>query len=74
MGQATETRCGKKAQKQPSHTKGGVRSEVDKIIVPAATVLIFTKNTRHGWGDANPAYGHRFSQTFMPDAVPEDLA
>ncbi|WP_195819173.1 alpha/beta fold hydrolase [Roseobacter sp. MH60115] len=30
--------------------------------------------TRHGWGTANPAYRHIFSQTFMPDARPEDLA
>ena len=29
--------------------------------------------TRHGWGTANPAYRHIFSQTFMPDAKPEDL-
>ncbi|MCK0168036.1 alpha/beta fold hydrolase [Jannaschia sp. S6380] len=30
--------------------------------------------TRHGWGTPNPAYRHIFSQTFMPDANPEDLA
>ena len=30
--------------------------------------------TRHGWGTPNPAYRHIFSQTFMPDADPEDLA
>ena len=30
--------------------------------------------TRHGWGTSNPAYRHIFSQTFMPDAQPEDLA
>ncbi len=30
--------------------------------------------TRHGWGTPNPAYRHIFSQTFMPDAEPEDLA
>ncbi len=29
--------------------------------------------TRHGWGTSNPAYRHIFSQTFMPDAPPEDL-
>ncbi|WP_300055033.1 alpha/beta fold hydrolase [uncultured Roseobacter sp.] len=29
--------------------------------------------TRHGWGTSNPAYRHIFSQTFMPDARPEDL-
>ena len=29
--------------------------------------------TRHGWGTSNPAYRHIFSQTFMPDANPEDL-
>ena len=29
--------------------------------------------TRHGWGTDNPAYRHIFSQTFMPDAKPEDL-
>lgn len=29
--------------------------------------------TRHGWGTSNPAYRHIFSQTFMPDAKPEDL-
>ena len=26
-----------------------------------------------GWGTDNPAYRHIFSQTFMPDAAPEDL-
>jgi pimeloyl-ACP methyl ester carboxylesterase len=30
--------------------------------------------TRHGWGTANPAYRHIFSQTFMPDADQERLA
>lgn len=30
--------------------------------------------TRHGWGTDNPAYRHVFSQTFMPDSIPEDLA
>ncbi|MFV2054154.1 alpha/beta fold hydrolase [Aliiroseovarius sp. YM-037] len=30
--------------------------------------------TRHGWGTSNPAYRHIFSQTFMPDAKPEELA
>lgn len=30
--------------------------------------------TRHGWGRSNPAYRHIFSQTFMPDAEPGDLA
>ena len=30
--------------------------------------------TRHGWGTSNPAYRHIFSQTFMPDSAPEDLA
>lgn len=30
--------------------------------------------TQHGWGTANPAYRHIFSQTFMPDADPVDLA
>ncbi|MCV3272042.1 alpha/beta fold hydrolase [Roseobacter sinensis] len=30
--------------------------------------------TRHGWGTSNPAYRHIFSQTFMPDAKPDDLA
>ncbi|MCQ0092250.1 alpha/beta fold hydrolase [Roseovarius sp. M141] len=30
--------------------------------------------TRHGWGTSNPAYRHIFSQTFMPDSKPEDLA
>ncbi len=29
--------------------------------------------TRHGWGTPNPAYRQIFSQTFMPDAKPEDL-
>ena len=29
--------------------------------------------TRHGWGTNNPAYRHIFSQTFMPDAKPEEL-
>jgi len=29
--------------------------------------------TRHGWGTPNPAYRQIFSQTFMPDADPEDL-
>ncbi len=29
--------------------------------------------TKHGWGTSNPAYRHIFSQTFMPDAKPEDL-
>ncbi|MEL6682601.1 MAG: alpha/beta fold hydrolase [Pseudomonadota bacterium] len=29
--------------------------------------------TRHGWGTPNPAYRQIFSQTFMPDAPPEDL-
>ncbi len=30
--------------------------------------------TRHGWGTANPAYRHIFSQTFMPDADADSLA
>lgn len=30
--------------------------------------------TRVGWGTDNPAYRHIFSQTFMPDAQPEDLS
>lgn len=30
--------------------------------------------TRHGWGTANPAYRHIFSQTFMPSADQERLA
>lgn len=30
--------------------------------------------TRHGWGTANPAYRHIFSQTFMPTADQERLA
>lgn len=29
--------------------------------------------TELGWGTDNPAYRHIFSQTFMPDAPPEDL-
>lgn len=29
--------------------------------------------TKHGWGANNPAYRHIFSQTFMPDARPEEL-
>jgi len=32
------------------------------------------KLTELGWGTDNPAYRHIFSQTFMPDADPEDLA
>ncbi len=30
--------------------------------------------TEVGWGTDNPAYRHIFSQTFMPDANPDDLA
>jgi pimeloyl-ACP methyl ester carboxylesterase len=30
--------------------------------------------TEVGWGTDNPAYRHIFSQTFMPEATPEDLA
>ena len=30
--------------------------------------------TRVGWGTDNPAYRHIFSQTFMPDAAPAELA
>jgi len=30
--------------------------------------------TRLGWGTDNPAYRHIFSQTFMPDGTPEELA
>ena len=30
--------------------------------------------TEVGWGTDNPAYRHIFSQTFMPDARPDDLA
>ncbi|MEM6464542.1 MAG: alpha/beta fold hydrolase [Pseudomonadota bacterium] len=30
--------------------------------------------TELGWGTDNPAYRHIFSQTFMPDAGPEELA
>lgn len=30
--------------------------------------------TELGWGTDNPAYRHIFSQTFMPEARPEDLA
>ncbi len=29
--------------------------------------------TRNGWGTPNPAYRQIFSQTFMPDAKPEEL-
>ncbi|MEM8723888.1 MAG: alpha/beta fold hydrolase [Pseudomonadota bacterium] len=29
--------------------------------------------TETGWGSDNPAYRHLFSQTFMPDALPEEL-
>lgn len=29
--------------------------------------------TKLGWGTNNPAYRHIFSQTFMPDAKPEEL-
>lgn len=29
--------------------------------------------TELGWGTDNPAYRHIFSQTFMPDATPDDL-
>lgn len=29
--------------------------------------------TKHGWGTNNPAYRHIFSQTFMPDAKPDEL-
>lgn len=29
--------------------------------------------TQHGWGGKNPAYRHIFTQTFMPDAKPEEL-
>ncbi len=32
------------------------------------------KLTEVGWGTDNPAYRHIFSQTFMPDANPGDLA
>ncbi|MEJ8572520.1 alpha/beta fold hydrolase [Microbaculum marinum] len=32
------------------------------------------KLTEVGWGTDNPAYRHIFSQTFMPDADPGDLA
>lgn len=32
------------------------------------------KLTKVGWGTDNPAYRHIFSQTFMPDAPPDDLA
>ena len=31
------------------------------------------KLTEVGWGTDNPAYRHIFSQTFMPDAKPDDL-
>ena len=31
------------------------------------------KLTELGWGTDNPAYRHIFSQTFMPDASPQDL-
>ncbi|WP_419914447.1 alpha/beta fold hydrolase [Hoeflea sp.] len=31
------------------------------------------KLTELGWGTDNPAYRHIFSQTFMPDAPPQDL-
>ncbi len=30
--------------------------------------------TRLGWGTSNAAYRHIFSQTFMPDGTPEELA
>jgi len=30
--------------------------------------------TKVGWGTDNPAYRHIFSQTFIPDADPNDLA
>jgi pimeloyl-ACP methyl ester carboxylesterase len=29
--------------------------------------------TQHGWGGKNPAYRRIFSQTFMPDAKPDEL-
>ena len=30
--------------------------------------------TKLGWGTHNPAYRHIFSQTFMPDGTPDELA
>ncbi|HEY5816929.1 MAG TPA: alpha/beta fold hydrolase [Mesorhizobium sp.] len=30
--------------------------------------------TRLGWGTSNPAYRHIFSQTFMPNGTPDELA
>jgi len=30
--------------------------------------------TETGWGRANPSYRHLFSQTFMPEATPDELA
>jgi pimeloyl-ACP methyl ester carboxylesterase len=42
------------------------RSENQVEMARAAQTMI-----RHGWGSANPAYRHLFTESFMPDATPE---
>ena len=42
------------------------RSEDQNEIFHAARMMI-----RHGWGSPNPAFRHFFTESFMPDATPE---
>jgi pimeloyl-ACP methyl ester carboxylesterase len=42
------------------------RSEDQHEIFHAARMMI-----RHGWGSPNPAFRHFFTESFMPDATPE---
>ncbi len=42
------------------------RSEDQEDMFRAAQTMI-----RHGWGSSNPAYRHLFTESFMPDATPE---
>jgi class 3 adenylate cyclase/pimeloyl-ACP methyl ester carboxylesterase len=42
------------------------RSENQEEMCRAAQTMI-----RHGWGSANPAYRHLFTETFMPDTTPD---
>ncbi|HSA81179.1 MAG TPA: alpha/beta fold hydrolase [Geminicoccaceae bacterium] len=42
------------------------RSAEQEEMFRAATTMI-----RHGWGSTNPAIRHFFTETFMPDATPE---
>ncbi len=49
---------------------GWVHTATPDEVREREAVMVLTET---GWGSDNPAYRHLFSQTFMPDALPEEL-